>query len=367
MEYDNADEFIYNIKKLSIEGIYIVGGGRYGQVFGDFFCKHQIPWQGYIDRNAKLKELNGKKVYSYQEAVGNKAYYLISSFLHRDELIMALCSYGVDKSQIITYKHPNIFYEIYGEIIQWKKQTERLQKLKGIYEGKRCFVIGNGPSLKIEDLEKLDTEYSFACNSIYALYNKTKWRPSFYCAIDSIFCREMMSDKNDMMRLTDGCQMAFTSVLGEGIQHRDDSDFANVYYMKNLSENPIKFSTECSEQVYYGGTVAYTMLQLAVYMGFKEIYLIGIDFSFSVEHHMDGTITRNNIVNHMPEVEREEERFQQAMYERLGEKYCAKVDLQLAGYQTAKEYADTHGIKIFNATRGGKLEVFERVNFDELF
>jgi len=36
-------------------------------------------------------------------------------------------------------------------------------------------------------------------------------------------------------------------------------------------------------------------------------------------------------------------------------------------FEKAKEYADGHGIKIYNATRGGKLEVFERVNFDDLF
>ena len=43
------------------------------------------------------------------------------------------------------------------------------------------------------------------------------------------------------------------------------------------------------------------------------------------------------------------------------------MDLQLAGYQKAKQYADAHGIKIYNATRGGKLEVFPRVDFDSLF
>ena len=39
----------------------------------------------------------------------------------------------------------------------------------------------------------------------------------------------------------------------------------------------------------------------------------------------------------------------------------------LKGYQMCKNYADTHGIKIYNATRGGMLEIFERVDFDSLF
>ena len=39
----------------------------------------------------------------------------------------------------------------------------------------------------------------------------------------------------------------------------------------------------------------------------------------------------------------------------------------MEGYMCAKEYAERHEIKIYNATRGGKLEVFERVDFDSLF
>ena len=35
-------------------------------------------------------------------------------------------------------------------------------------------------------------------------------------------------------------------------------------------------------------------------------------------------------------------------------------------YEVCDTYAKAHGIKIYNATRGGKLEVFERVDFDDL-
>ena len=38
-----------------------------------------------------------------------------------------------------------------------------------------------------------------------------------------------------------------------------------------------------------------------------------------------------------------------------------------SAYEVAKENAEKKGIKIYNATRGGKLEVFERVDFDSLF
>lgn len=366
-ELKNADELIYKIELLSKGKLFIVGAGKYGQIFGEYFNKYRIPWLGYADRNVRLKEINGKTVFSYQEAAQREAYYFVSSYIFREELVRELEAQGIDENKIIVYKAQIFFYEIYEDLISWKTQVERLKKIKGIYKGKRCFVIGNGPSLKIEDLNKIGGEYSFACNSIYALYSQTDWRPSFYCAIDAIFCKEMMSDKDNMKRLIDGCKMAFTSIVGEGIQYRNDPDFEAVYFTKSLFEDPVRFSSDCSEQVYSGGTVTYAMLQLAVYMGFKEIYLVGIDFSFSVEQHKDGTVTHSDIIDHMPEMESEERRFHQVVYERYSEKTFAAIDLQLAGYQEAKKYADKHGVKIFNATRGGKLEVFERVNFDELF
>ena len=62
--------------------------------------------------------------------------------------------------------------------------SQRIEKLKNINQGKRCFIIGNGPSLKIEDLNALVDEDCFACNRIYGLYDKTKWRPKYYCSQD---------------------------------------------------------------------------------------------------------------------------------------------------------------------------------------
>ena len=108
-----------------------------------------------------------------------------------------------------------------------------------------------------------------------------------------------------------------------------------------------------SEDLVYGlygrGTVTYECIQLAVYMGFREIYLLGVDFNFSSDykdksnHFVSTYYSKNSKTGYFLEKE------------------------SLEAYEAAKKYAENHGIKIFNATRGGKLEVFERRNFDELF
>lgn len=171
--------------------------------------------------------------------------------------------------------------------------------------------------------------------------------------------------------LMDGCRAAFTSMMGEGIDYRNDDDLRNLHFMRLLKKEAEcqlpYFSSDCSRRVYTAGTITYEMLQLAVYMGFQEIYLLGMDFSYSVERHNDNSITKNGVCNHMKEIEWEEQKFYKAISKKYNESYMADIDLQLAGYKAAKEYVDSHGIEIYNATRGGKLEVFPRVNFDDLF
>jgi len=63
---------------------------------------------------------------------------------------------------------------------------KRLAALKGKYAGQRCFLVGNGPSLKAEDLTKLHEygEITFAFNRVYNIFDQTPWRPTFYISQD---------------------------------------------------------------------------------------------------------------------------------------------------------------------------------------
>ena len=103
-----------------------------------------------------------------------------------------------------------------------------------------------------------------------------------------------------------------------------------------------KFSGDAYDIVYDGYSIAYSCIELAVYMGFSEIYLLGTDCTYlgEKEHFVDSGV---------------EDRSRKFATPKL-----------IVGYEAAKEYADTHNIKIYNATRGGVLEVFERVNLDEV-
>ncbi len=64
------------------------------------------------------------------------------------------------------------------------EDSNKLKGYKNIHSGERCFVIGNGPSLTPEDLDKLKNEYSFASNHIYKIFDRTNWRPTYYVSVD---------------------------------------------------------------------------------------------------------------------------------------------------------------------------------------
>jgi hypothetical protein len=96
------------------------------------------------------------------------------------------------------------------------------------------------------------------------------------------------------------------------------------------------------------------MLQMAVYMGFKEIYLLGVDCNYASIIDENGKIQTNNLIkDHFFDDNKETEIF-------------ANVNNQVLSYKAAEKYCRENGIKIYNATRGGKLEVFERIDFNKI-
>ena len=66
------------------------------------------------------------------------------------------------------------------------RQFSRLKEFENKYNGERCFIIATGPSLTIDDLEKLKDEYTFGVNSIIKLFDETDFRPDFYGIQDKL-------------------------------------------------------------------------------------------------------------------------------------------------------------------------------------
>lgn len=229
------------------------------------------------------------------------------------------------------------------------KSVSSIKKIKNAYEGRRCFIIGNGPSLKTSDLEKLRNDICFASHGIYEIYDKTIWRPTYYCAQDLQLIRKRRKKINKQIE-----SKKIIAIAQEHIYPQLTNAIFIKKIWKDFGTNLPAFSDNAQMGIYEGFTVTYMCLQLAVYMGFKEIILLGIDHNYSTMIDPEGNLVKQKgIADHFSKNDKITN--------------LPRLNISTLAYQAAKKYADLHGIKIYNATRGGKLEVFERVNFDELF
>ena len=69
----------------------------------------------------------------------------------------------------------------------WRKQSRKgLEAFHNIHQGKRCFILGNGPSLKQTDLSKLRNEYTFGMNRIYLAFEELGFQTSYYVSVNDL-------------------------------------------------------------------------------------------------------------------------------------------------------------------------------------
>lgn len=225
---------------------------------------------------------------------------------------------------------------------------KEVKKRRNSHVGEQCFIVGNGPSLCIEDLELIRGTFSFGTNRIYNIFEKTDWRPSCYCAQDYKLINRSAKEISGIC-----VKEKWIGILRDSPYKRIKN--ANYIELKNEAFYPEKpqFAEDISDGVFEGFTVTYMCLQIAMYMGFSKIYLLGIDHNYSIDAMPDGTVIKNEGV---------QDHFSKAdQIDNIPQTYKSTL-----AYEAARQYAQKHGIKIYNASRGGRLEVFERINIEEI-
>lgn len=256
----------------------------------------------------------------------------------------------------------NVLKSLHARFVNYKaahfdlfEEGKTLAALKNMHSSERGFIIGNGPSLNAGDLAKLNehNEVTFAFNRIYNIFDQTLWRPTYYFSQDQ---KILAGCYKEVENISAGMKF----IPAEMKWYYDiDIDGVNYFHIINSEKDgkPL-FSDNIARYVVNSKTVVFTAIQFAVYMGIKEIYLIGVDHHFHTSMNSKGElIIDSNAKDYFSEDYNKDK-------ESL---YIPNTDLSTLTYIAAKEYSDAHGIKIYNSTRGGKLEVFPRVDFDSLF
>ena len=238
------------------------------------------------------------------------------------------------------------------------KSDDRLLSFKDKYKGKRCFIVGLGPSLMTKDLDLLanNHEYTFSMNRCYRLFDKTNWRPDFYVVSDAKACTsETMAAINIMLEnhtTVVYSKSEISNMPDEALYFKVDfSDFVlrNSRKLKYREKgHDCLMSTDAYEYVYAGSSCAHTIIQLAYYMGFSDVYLLGIDCGTSSDKKSYceglGAVQNNAYIK--------------------GEGQLMIKDFQSLKNDIEQKQLDFH---VYNCTRGGALEVFSRKKLEELF
>jgi len=239
--------------------------------------------------------------------------------------------------------------------------SKRLRDLRQRVKAReRCFIIGNGPSLNQTDLTKLANEVTFGVNGIFLKHSETGFLPTFYVVEDHLVAEDRAGSINSLRGLTKLFPINLAYCLDEG----DDTIFFNHRPRKSFPDG-FDFSTDSSKMTYSGCTVTFTCLQLAYYLGFEEIYLVGVDFDYEIPkdvkknggYGVEVLDMEQDDPNHFePDYFGKGFRWHDPQVEKMGEAYVE-----------AKRVCDRRGVKILNATIGGKLEIFPRADYDALF
>jgi GT2 family glycosyltransferase len=236
-----------------------------------------------------------------------------------------------------------------------------LSRFKGIHRGERAVIIGNGPSLNDLDLRKLADENTIAVNAIFYAADDMGFDPTYYVVEDTA----VMADNLERIRTYPAGHKFFPSIYRNKVGEAPNVSYFMMnrgFYASTSPEYCVpRFSTDIAQRIFCGQSVTIINLQLAYYMGFTEVVLIGMDFSYVVpeDAKVDGNLitSMSDDPNHFhPD------------YFGKGKKWKdPKLDRVLANYAIAKATFEADGRRIVNATAGGRLELFERVPYDSLF
>jgi glycosyltransferase involved in cell wall biosynthesis len=242
----------------------------------------------------------------------------------------------------------------------------KLLTLHNKYNGKRIFIMGNGPSLNKMDLELLDTDFIFCLNRISLLLERVTWTPTFYAAFDLTVVPDNLDEFNGL-----DIPFKFFATKHKGaILERDN----HYWYHDNSRPGELSNRFESLSGMTGfggGGTVATLAIQLAYYMGFDPIILIGCDASYTVsktvtqagpDQFKDGTklfleSTDDDDNNHFD-----------PRYFGKGKKWHnPNVAEMHRGFDECYKVIKSAGRTMVNATEGGALECLPRCSFSNLF
>ena len=190
-----------------------------------------------------------------------------------------------------------------------------------------CLIICNGPSLNDIPNELLNKYQAFGSNRVYLRYI-----PNYYACVDPN-CVQFIEEIEALK--------GTTKYIGERLSDSiTDSIPLHSVSAKIFSKDPLM-------KVYEGWTTTYVLMQLAYYLGFQKVGLVGCDHYYGEFDEQGNLIGEDNThfsKDYLDGVE-------------WGKPNLEKTE---EAYRIAKKIFEEDGREIVNLSTETKLEVFRK-------
>lgn len=219
-----------------------------------------------------------------------------------------------------------------------------LAKFRDKHVGESCYIIGNGPSLKRMDLSPLRDKITFGLNKIYLLFDKLGFDTSYLVAANAYVLQQAASE---FAGLT---MPQFLMIWGREFIKKQK----NVIFLRENTK--VAFSDDLTQGASLDCTVTHMALQLAYYMGFKTVILIGVDHNFVSQGNPHTTVTLTG----------EDPNHFDPSYFGFGIPWqLPDLEGSERAYRNSKKIFEDDGRIILDATVEGKLQVFQKIDYQE--
>jgi hypothetical protein len=230
-----------------------------------------------------------------------------------------------------------------------RRSRRRLRELHDRHRGQRCFIVGNGPSLKGMDLSRLASEVTFTLNRGYLLFDRMGRPATYHVVVNPLVAKQWTEEI---------ARLPCTKFMTWG-RRRDFPSSPDLIYIggPNLAGSP-RFSADPTKDLWVGATVTYVAMQLAYYLGFSQVILIGVDHRFATKGEPHAEVVAQG---------EDRDHFDPHYFGKGARWNLPDLETSELAYTLARHKFRSDGREILDATVGGALQVFSKVDYGSLF
>lgn len=224
-----------------------------------------------------------------------------------------------------------------------EKNEKNILKYKNRFVGERCFIVGGSPSLSLLDLTKLKNEFTFTVNRGYMLQEKGLEHSAFHIISDVNTFNDVGSKSELLDKYTENL-FCYAGMHSPKVK-------CSIYYFDYIRyqlANDVCFQSDLLKPLIAYESVVHYAIQIAYYMGFKNIYLLGVDLDF-----------KNNIGHFYNETDGEKQR--------QFEHSIKMSSIMLMGIEKCDKFLKSQNVNLMNASPLGIVDCISRVDYKDLF